>query len=73
MAELSDPALTMAIQAVASEMQRIQGDADMADLEPDDQELLLAYSRAAMELKAAYLQARQIRPQLPSYETLTGT
>jgi hypothetical protein len=72
MAELSDPALTLAVQAVAIEMQRIRGDADVADLGPDDQELLLAYSRAAMDLKAACLQARQLRPRLPAYETLIG-
>ena len=41
--------------------------ADAAELEPDDQDLLLAFSQAAAELKAAYLQLRLSAPGIPPY------
>jgi hypothetical protein len=41
---------------------------DVAELKPDDQDLLLAFSQAAAELKAAYLQLRLSAPGIPPYE-----
>jgi hypothetical protein len=34
--------------------------------------LMLAYSRAAMELKASYLDARKSAPRLPAYNELVS-
>lgn len=74
MPELSAQTLVMAVQAVDAEMDRIQDTAggDITELEPDAQELLLAYSLAAMELKASYLHARASEPGLPAYERLVS-
>ena len=74
MAELSARTLVMAVQGVEAEIRRIKGraDGDVSRLEPDDQELLLAYSQAATELKTHYLARRQIDPGLPPYEQLVA-
>ncbi|HEV2677283.1 MAG TPA: hypothetical protein VGV37_22335 [Aliidongia sp.] len=74
MAELSARTLVMAVQGVDAEICRIkdQVDGDVTDLEPDDQEMLLAYSQAATELKAAYLARRDAEPGLLPYEQLVA-
>lgn len=72
MAKLSGNTLMMAVQAVHAEMQRVRGDVSITDLEPDDQELLLAYSRAAEELKAAYADVCKTSPGLPPYADLVA-
>ena len=74
MADLSAQTLVMAVQGVDAEIRRIQDSVDghLSELEPDHQELLLAFSQAAMELKAAYLDARRASPGLPPYEELVG-
>jgi hypothetical protein len=62
----------MAVQAVDSEIRGIMESAggEIEELEPDLQELLLSYSKAAMELRTSYMQAREARPGLPPYEDL---
>lgn len=74
MTPLSVQTLAMAIQAVDAEIRRIKSavDGDLAELEPGDQELLLAFSQAAAELKAAYLELRLTAPGAPPYEQLVG-
>jgi hypothetical protein len=72
MPEVNGRTLLMAVQAVHAEMLRIRGDVDLGDLEPDDQELLFSYSRAAEELKRAYLEARLSFTNLPPYEDLVA-
>lgn len=74
MADLSAQTLVTMVQAVAAEIRRIKETAggEIAELAPDDQELLLAFSQAAMELKAAYLDAREFAPGMPPYEQLVG-
>ena len=69
MTPLSAQTLAMAIQAIDAEIRRVKDavDGDIAELEPDDQEFLLAYSQAAAELKAAYLQLRLSAPGIPPY------
>lgn len=69
MTPLSAQTLALAIQAVDAEMHRIKDrvDGDIAELEPDDQDLLLAFSQATAELKAAYLQLRLSAPGIPPY------
>ena len=70
MAEVSGRTLMMAVQAVDAAISRIKESGDPSDLEPDLEELLFSYSRAEMELKAAYLEARKSSPGLPPYEQL---
>jgi hypothetical protein len=70
MAEVSGRTLMMAVQAVDAAISRIKESGDPGDLEPDLEELLFSYSRAEMELKAAYLEARKSSPGLPPYEQL---
>lgn len=72
MPEVSTHAIMMAIQAVHAEIIRIVGDQPVAKLDPDDQELLLSYSRAAEEFKAAYIEARKTQTNLPPYDVLIG-
>jgi len=74
MAEISVQTLMMAIQGVAAEIDRIKDsvNGDVAELVPDDQDFLLAYSQAEMELKQAYLAECEADPDLPSYEHLIG-
>jgi hypothetical protein len=73
MQQISDNTLVMAIQGVAAEIRRIKStvDGDVTELEADDQEVLMAFSQAAMELKAAYLAEREATPDLPPYEQLS--
>ena len=72
MTTLSAQTFVMAIQAVDAEIRRIKNsvDQDLAELEPDDQELLLAFSQAAAELKAAYLDLRLSAPGISPYDQL---
>ena len=72
MIEVSIQTLMMALQAVDAEISRIKDTVggDLGELDPDLQEVLLAYSKAAMELKARYLEARKSAPRLPPYEQL---
>lgn len=75
MIAISAQTLVMAIQGVDAEVRRIKNsaDGDISELDPDDQELLMAFSQAAMELKAAYLAERKSIPDLPNYERLTNS
>jgi hypothetical protein len=70
MAEASGRSLMMALVALDAEISRIKESVsgDLGELEPNVQELLLAYSKAEMELMAAYAEARKSAPGLPPYE-----
>jgi hypothetical protein len=72
MPSLSANTLTMAVQGVNAEICRIRDSVggDITELEPDDQELLLAFSQAAMELKAVYVEMARSTPGMPPYERL---
>lgn len=72
MASLSPNTLTMAVQGVNAEIRRLKDNVngDITELDPDDQELLLAFSQAAMELKAVYLEMSRTTPGMPPYEQL---
>lgn len=74
MTGLSARTVMMAVQAVDAVIRRIKAsvDGDIARLEPDDQETLLAYSQAATELKSAYAEVRRANPGMPPYEQLGG-
>lgn len=71
---LSPQTLAMAVQGVDAEIRRIREAAggDVDELEPDAQELLLAFSQAATELKTAYTRVQQAMPDLPPYEELVA-
>ncbi len=71
---LSLKTLMTAVQGVNAEIFRIKDtvDGDLTELEPDDQDMLLAYSQAATELKAAYLERRRADISLPRYEDFAG-
>ena len=70
MAHLTPHTLTAAVQAVDSEIRRITETVggDVKELEPDMQELLLSYRKAATELKSYYEEIRRTSPGLPPYE-----
>ena len=71
MTSLSAQTLMIAIQGVDAEMNRLTAECgSVADMEPDDQELYLAFSQAAEELKRSYLEAARNFPSLPRYEDL---
>lgn len=72
MSTMSSNTLMMSIQAVHAEIVnlRLSVDGEIENLEPDDQEMLFAYSKAAMELKQLYLAALEQEHGLPPYEDL---
>ena len=72
MSNISSGTLMMAIQAVHAEIVRILSDVDgnLEELEPDDQELLMAFAKAEGELKGLYQSAAKEEPGLPAYESL---
>ncbi len=72
MTTLTAQTLVMAVQAVDAEIRRITESAggDIAELEPDEQELLLAFSQAATELKVVYLELTLSAPGIPPYDQL---
>ena len=73
MTSLSAQTLMMAIQGVDAEMNRLTAECgSVAEMEPDDQELYLAFSKAAEELKRAYLDAARAYPTLPPYDDLVA-
>jgi hypothetical protein len=74
MAPLSLRTQMMAIQAVNAEIKRITAPVagNLSKLEPDNQELLMSYSLAAMELKEMYFNERKSAFNFPSYEQLVG-
>jgi hypothetical protein len=74
MVEVSVQTLMMAVQAVDAAMSHIEESVggNHGELEPDLQELMLSYSKAAMELKARYLEALKSLPSLPPYEQLVS-
>jgi hypothetical protein len=60
----------VALQVVGAEMLRIEEQLESDPGEPDLTELLLSCSRAEMEMKARYLEARELDRSLPPYEEL---
>jgi hypothetical protein len=72
MVEVSVQTLMMSVQAVNAEIESIKESVagDLGALDPDMQELMLSYSKAAMELKQRYMDARKSSPSLPPYEQL---
>jgi hypothetical protein len=75
MPELNERTLVMAIQGVDAEMRRIgeQIETTEGPEQADLEELLLAYSLAAGELKEAYLHALEPGSNLPAYSELVST
>ena len=68
--EMSVQTLMVALQALGAEMSRIEELLASDPGEPDLTELLLSYSKAEMEMKARYLDARALDRSLPPYEQL---
>ena len=68
--ELSIRSLMVALQVLGAEMSRIEELLASDPGEPDLTELLLSYSKAEMEMKARYLEARESDRSLPPYEQL---
>ena len=74
MLEITENTLIMAIQAVADAVHDLRdecAETDSSDL-PDIQELLLSYSIAAGELKAAYAKLSETGTDLPPYAELVA-
>jgi hypothetical protein len=60
---------TALVQTLEAEMQRITNPpgGDVTELDPDTQDLLLSYSKAATEPKSYYRQVQKSSPGLPPY------
>ena len=65
-------ALVMCIQAVEAEIGRLRQSVagELGELPPDEQEMLLAYAKAASELAGLHASARAAEPGLPPYDEL---
>lgn len=75
MADVSGRTLMMAIQAVDGEVQQIREELEEIGDGPNEadlQDLLLAFTEAADELKAAYLEELETSEHLPPYEELVS-
>ena len=72
MPEVGGNTLVMAIQAVAREIRRLDAMCGSVDANPNDQELLFAYERAAEELEDAYASAGRKQINLPPYDELVA-
>jgi hypothetical protein len=72
MANLRWQTLVIAIQTLDAEMQKMRAECDACDGPglPDLQELLLDYTRAAADLKAAYRDIYTPNSNLPTYAAL---
>jgi hypothetical protein len=71
MPDVSGNTLLMAIQAVQDAMKSLEARLDDPDIDPlDDTEMLIAYTRAAEELRQAYEIARLNTSNLPPYDKL---
>jgi hypothetical protein len=72
MSELSSDTLVIAIQAVDAEMLQIEEQLEgiHPGEHPDLDDLLMAYQKAARELKFFYEQAQLLALDLPPYEEL---
>jgi hypothetical protein len=68
--EVSVQTLMVALQVLGAEMSRIEELLVSDPGEPDLTDLLLSYSKAEMEMKARYLDARELDRSLPPYEQL---
>lgn len=74
MADVSGTTLMMAVQAVHQAVRELEQELERADADPTEAtEMLLAYSAAADELRAAYQVARLTTSNLPPYEQLLPT
>jgi len=69
---MSSSTLVMCIQAVQAEMARLRQSVagELGELPPDEQEMLLAYAKAASELARLHAAARAAEPGLPPYDEL---
>jgi hypothetical protein len=63
--EVSIRTLMVALQVLGAEMSRIEEQLESDPGEPDLTELLLSYSKAEMEMKARYLEARELDQLVP--------
>ena len=71
MPEIGSGTLAMAIRAVQARIEALAHAAE-PDSDPDDQERLFAYERAADELRAAYIAAERLQINLRPYEELVA-
>ena len=70
--EVSHQVLIAAIRAIDAEIRHISAPVkgDLSKLKPKDQERLMAFSKAALELKNIYPVAQKGDPKLPPYDSL---
>lgn len=70
--EVTHHVLVAAIRAIDAEIRHISDPVkgDLSKLKPKEQEKLLSYSKAALELKTNYPSAVKRDPKLPPYESL---
>jgi len=74
MADLSPHTLMTLVHLLETEIREITEPVggDVKSLDPDMQDLLLSYSKAATELKSYYQQVRTTSPSLPPYEEVVA-
>jgi hypothetical protein len=73
MAEIDGVTLMMAIQAVDEVIGRLtEATSDEGEADPDDQQMLMDYRRAARQLEVAYKALCQVEGDLPAYAELVN-
>jgi len=72
MPEINTRTLVMAIQAVAAEIRTLSAQAGGGDADPELEQLIDDYQRAADDLEDAYDEAAKTVLNLPPYDELVG-
>jgi hypothetical protein len=73
MPEISNKTMCIAIQALAKEIRKLEEIVAAEDSQPEEQQILEDYERAAEDLEQAYDKAAETVLNLPPYDMLVGT
>jgi len=73
MPEISNKTMCIAIQALAKEIRKLEEIVAAEDSQPEEQQILEDYERAAEDLEQAYDKAAETALNLPPYDMLVGT
>ena len=72
MPEISNKTMCIAIRALAKEIRKLEEIVAAEDSQPEEQQILEDYGRAAEDLEQAYDKAAETVLNLPPYDMLVG-
>jgi hypothetical protein len=72
MPEITNKTMCIAIQALAKEIRKLEEIVAAEDSQPEEQQILEDYERAAKDLEQAYNKAAETALNLPPYDMLIG-